>query len=163
MHLPRRFKVIAFVGGLLALALAAGLTARLLSTSREHLLEIPLPRHAQSISEKFTVFGLRREVSFTVAEEYPQHTVRDFFQSWADRSGWKLVPVDEDPWSVDDWQSFLDVSTGKEAAIDQWLVRWTSSDDKWDLRLALKYERPSGSPERPPEQAVYLAASRIGI
>lgn len=162
MRLSRNTKVVGVIGGI-ALALAAGILIRLLSESRAYLAEIPLPENAGSVSERYTVLGLRREVSFSIAEEYPEHSVRDFFQRWAESSGWHLVSAQEDPWSVDHWQSFVSVSAGEEMAVDQWLVRWMSPDSKWDLRVALRYERPRVSPTRPAVQTVYLAASQIGL
>ena len=149
--------------GLLALVLLAGLAFWLRSTSRAQLSAIPLADSARLISEEFSLLGLRREVVLSITEEYPSHSVRDFYAQWAERSGWRLTPQVQDPWSTDRWESFVDTSKGEDVRVDQWLVRWTSPDKRWDVRLALKYERPRRSLDRPSEQAVFVVASRVGL
>ena len=133
------------------------------SASKAYLSAIPVPPNAHSVSEMSGLLGLRRTISFELDEEYPSNTARTFYSNWAARAGWRVVPESEDAWSTDRWQSFVDASGQREASVDQWLVRWISTDGRWDLRLALRYERPLTQRTRPIRQTAYLAASRIGI
>lgn len=150
------------LGALILIGILVGLVVSSIRSTKAVLAEIPLPQSAQRLVESYSVLGLRREVSFLLDEEYPSHSVRSFYAEWAQRMGWKLVPEDEDAWSTDRWQSFIDASGETQAVVDQWLVRWQSADASWDLRLAMRYERPRSAPQRPSEQTVYLAISRLG-
>ncbi len=124
---------------------------------------VPLPSAAIEPTTRLDEASGRREISFALADEYPKHSARDFYDSWAATHGWERIQVDEELWSGDRWQSFRDATVDPVQSVDQWLVHWASPGREWSLRLALRYSRDLGSAEPRQLQQVHVIVEPFRI
>lgn len=113
---------------------------------------VPVPPWASSL-EVLELPDGRVQLSFTSTETYPSHKTRDFYGAWAEEHGWRLIPPSMESWSSDQWQSFIDATSGGSIETDMWPVHWRSPDGFRSLRLTMLYQGDRT------EQTVYVVLS----
>lgn len=77
--------------------------------------------------------GSVRQISFVAATRERTREIRDFYSRWAEGRGWRVVPVTEDAWSVDEWISY----ELHEDRVHQFAVVWRNDAGTESLTLAM--------------------------
>ena len=130
--LVRRAIVSLCVLGIIVVAAGAAVTV----FNRGRFPDIPYPVASEVVLDHYGPLAFYRQVTLKIPEEFFSLDLITFYSAWARADGWRRTKSDEDGWSSEEWESFVD-GTRNSINVDQFLARWVSGDDKWSLRIAL--------------------------
>jgi hypothetical protein len=97
---------------------------------------IPIPAGARELNSSDQGGGAVQAV-FKMKTSQRSTTVRNFYDEWASKNGWKRLSAEDELWAADEWQ---EISMGSRI-ISQRLTLWRSEDAKESLRLVVRQDR----------------------